>query len=248
MCEGKTEFAEFIANRGSKYVNQALQVGWEMHDAEKTLRRTKMSRMEILREAYTCQCEDRCEKVWLTLAVDISKRNCLDREVFAKAVITLLEKGRGKYRNIIIKGPANCGKTFLLDPLNTVFRTFSNPATTSFAWVGAEMAEVIFLNDFRWSPQVLPWHDMLLMLEGQKVHLPAPKTHFFKDLVFEGDTPIFATGKHEIVFIRNGMLDERETEMMSVRWRVFSFSSQIPREEQRSTPACGRCFAELILG
>ena len=28
------------------------------------------------------------------------------------------------------------------------------------------------------------------MLEGQMVHLPAPKTHYARDIVFEKDTPI----------------------------------------------------------
>ena len=90
----------------------------------------------------------------------------------------LLEKGRGKYRNILLTGPANCGKTFILNPLNVVYKTFSNPASTSFAWIGVENCEILFLNDFRWSSQILAWHDMLLLLEGQTVHLPAPKSHY----------------------------------------------------------------------
>ena len=111
----------------------------------------------------------------------------------------------------------------------------------------AESAEIIFKNDFRWSPQVLPWHDMLLLLEGQTVHLPAPKSHFAKDLVFDTDTPIFCTGKHELLFIKAGCIDEKETEMMRVRWRLFSFFSQIPEHERRHIPPCSRCFATFIL-
>ena len=68
--------------------------------------------------------------------------------MFADAVRSLLDKGRGKYRNIMIVGPANCGKKFLLEPLKPIFSTFSNPATTTFAWLGIEDAEVILLNDF----------------------------------------------------------------------------------------------------
>ena len=33
-------------------------------------------------------------------------------EVFTEAVRNLLEQGSGKFRNILIKGPANTGKTF----------------------------------------------------------------------------------------------------------------------------------------
>ena len=117
-------------------------------------------------------------------------RNGIPESKFCEAVKSLLIKGRGKYRNILIKGPANCGKTFIIDPLNSIYRTFANPATTTFAWVGAQNAEIMFLNDFRWSEKVIPWHDLLLLLEGQTVHLPAPKSHFAEDIKFVKDTPI----------------------------------------------------------
>ena len=95
--------------------------------------------------------------------------------------------------------------------------------------------------------QVIPSHDLLLMLEGHVVHLPAPKTHFAKDISLTSDTPIFCTGKHRLMYIKNGIVDERECGMMDVRWKIFYFTYQIPREQQRELPSCARCFAELIL-
>ena len=70
------------------------------------------------------------------------------------------------------------------------------------------------------------------MLEGQPVHLPARKSHYAKDLVLENDTPIFATSKHELVFIKNGVIYETETEMMSVRWKVFHFKVPVERSQR----------------
>lgn len=140
---------------------------------------------------------------------------------------------------------ANCGKTFLLNPLNMMFKTFANPATTTFAWLGAERAEVIFLNDVRWSAQIIAWHDLLLLLEGQEVHLAAPKTHVSKDMEFSRDTPIFCTSKEELCLVRCGVLDQTECQMMKVRWNIFALHYQIPKEEQQSVPSCARCFAEL---
>ena len=96
-------------------------------------------------------------------------------EVFTEAVKNLLEQGTGKFCSILIKGPANSGKTFLLNLLNIVYKSFTNPATSTFAWVGAEKSEVIFLNDFKGNTQIIQWDDLLLMLKGQPVHLPAPK-------------------------------------------------------------------------
>ena len=85
------------------------------------------------------------------------------------------------------------------------------------------------------------------MLEGQPVHLPAPKSHFCKDIVFDKDTPIVGTSKHELVFVRGGVVDERETEMMQVRWRIFHLSRQISQQDQKTVPPCGKCFARLVL-
>ena len=158
------------------------------------------------------------------------------------SVTNLLDKGRGKFHNIPLVGPANSAKTFPLQPLTVIFETFSNPTTATFAWVGAEHSEVIFLNDFHWSPQMKPWHDLLLMLAGQPVQLPAPKSHFCKDILFHKDTPIFGTSKHELVFVRGGVVDEKETEMMQVRWRIFHLSHQIRQQNRRAVPPCGKCF------
>ena len=74
---------------------------------------------------------------------------------FARSIVESLEKGRGKYCNVMLVGPTNCGKTFLLNPLNMIYNTFTNPAPSSFARVGAEKAECIFLNDFRWSASII---------------------------------------------------------------------------------------------
>ncbi|KAJ8050579.1 hypothetical protein HOLleu_03834 [Holothuria leucospilota] len=238
-AEGKTDLAEFIVNRGKRVA------GWEMAEAEEKLKRSKLSRTEIMQQAQCGPCV--CNGQWRDCAEEILHKNEIPANVFSKAVLTLLQEGRGKYRNILITGPANCGKTFILNPLNKLYKTFSNPATGSFAWVGAEDAEVLFLNDFRWSAQIIPWHDMLLLLEGQMVHLPAPKTHFTRDIVFDKDTPIFATASHQFVYVRGGEVDSRETEMMTVRWRVFQFFYQIPSQEQKCIPVCPACFSKFII-
>ena len=134
----------------------------------------------------------------------------------------------------------------MLNPLNTIYKTFSNPASTTFAWVGTEQSEVVFLNDFRWSAQIIPWHDFLMLLEGQTVHLPAPKTHYRQDILFQGDTPIFCTSKDELSYVRGGVVDDRETQMMKVRWRVFNLFHQIPEEQQKSAPRVENVLVDLF--
>ena len=85
------------------------------------------------------------------------------------------------------------------------------------------------------------------MLEGQLVHLLVPKTHYAKDIVFDKDTPIFSTSKQPIIFIKNGVIDQRETGMMSVRWKIFHLNVRIPEEKQKEIALCPKCFATFIL-
>ena len=69
--EGKTDLAEFIANRGSKAVDEALAVGWEIEEAEKKLERCKSSRTGILYREMGKECVDGCSRRWLHMAEDI---------------------------------------------------------------------------------------------------------------------------------------------------------------------------------
>ncbi len=148
----------------------------------------------------------------------------------------------------MIVGPANCGKTFLLDPLNELFSMFTNPASTSYAWLGAENAEMIFLNDFQYSVDILSWKNMLLLLEGQTIHFAAPKSSYAKNILFKRDTPIFATSKEPIRYPGwYNTTDERENEMIDIRWKFFRFYSQIAERDLKVVPRCKRCFSELLL-
>ena len=165
---------------------------------------------------------------------------------YAQAIVDLFVHGRSKYRNIMIVGPANCGKTFILQPLSLIFNCFQNPASTSFAWVGADEAEIIILNDLRWNTQLITWNNFLLLLEGQPVHLPAPKSHFSKDILLTKDTPLFATSSETVTLVKNGILLQKETEMMSVRWKIYNFFYQIPENEQVEIQPCGHCFADFL--
>ena len=162
---------------------------------KKRLKRSKKARIEILYSQLCEVCVAGCNRCWLEMAVAVLERNNIKQEDFGEAVCNVIEKGRGKCQNVYLKVPANCTKTFLLNPLTTVFNTFCNPASTTFAWVGAEEAEVLFLNDFRWSLHIIPYHDFLLLLEGQEVHLPAQRPITSKIFHLKAILPYFTLQK-----------------------------------------------------
>lgn len=244
---GKVDLAHFILGRSPKVLVELLTTTWEMEGAKRKIARSKKTRIDLLHEASQGHCAVGCNGVWLQCAKEVLHQNGVDVAMFAGEITESLTEGRGKHRNVMIVGPANCGKTFILKPLTLLYETFCNPASGTFAWVGVHNAECIFLNDFRWSPQVIPWHDLLLMLEGEVVHLPAPKTHFAQDIEFVKDTPIFCTSKRPLMFIKNGVVDDRETEMMAVRWKIFSFNHQIAPDRQQHIPPCAKCFTTLLV-
>ena len=180
-------------------------------------------------------------------ALDVLQRNEIPLQSFCGAIYQALELGRAKYRNIYIFGPENTGKTFIISPLKQIYNTFSNPATGTFAWVGAEEAEILLLNDFRWHPSMIAWGDLLQLLEGDTVHLPAPKNFCKRDIEFVKDTPFFATADASLVLIKGGSVDQANTQMMQVRWRFFNFWRQIPEQNQKRLLPCAKCFARFIM-
>ena len=246
--EGQKDLANFVLSRSPKALKDLLENSWKMHNSCSTLQREKLCRMELIEKFSKENCVPDCNRTWIECAIEVLNQNEIHPFLFAAAVRDLLKKGRGKFRNIFIHGPANTAKSFMLKPLEGIFKVFSNPANDKYAWVGADEAELILLQDFRWSSDLITWKDLLLLLEGENVNLPSPKNHFVKDVCISSDIPIFATGKAPIQFVgRYNVSDERENEMMTVRWNHFHFHHQITEQNQKHVPPCNRCFAELTL-
>ena len=219
------DLTNFILTKSSKVLNDIIQKTWKMQTASECLQREKKSRMDILRGKMSEGCSLGCDKPWLKCAMEVLRNNNLHPFVYAAAIRDLLLNGRGKFRNLMIIGPANCGKTFMLKPLESIYVVFSKPANDKYGWVGADSVEVIVLQDFRWSRDMIAWNDLLLLLEGETVKLPAPKNQFSSDIVIEKDTPIFATSKSRVAYVgKFNASDERETEMMAIRWKVIEFN------------------------
>ena len=94
--------------------------------------------------------------------------------------------------------------------------------------VGSEKAKGFLLNDFRWSKDLIHWHDMLLLLEGKTVEPPAPKNIYSEDIVISTDVAIFVTRKTSIKHRgSSSAIEDRETEIMAARWKNYEFRHQI---------------------
>ena len=145
--------------------------------------------MKRARNSADSDCVAGCNEVCLTMAQQVLRRNKINWIVFAATLRDLLEKRRACYGNIMVIRPTNSGKTFLFSPLEKVFQVFSNPAEEGHAWMETERNEIIFLNDFRCSKEILGRREFLLLLEWQPVlsiapgHMPECRYHSFCHIV-----------------------------------------------------------------
>lgn len=227
-----------------------ISTTWKINNAPKVLARQQKERLQVVMDFTHTECVNDCNGQWLTCAREVLRNNNINCYVFADAVRQCLVKGRQKHVNILLVGPTNCGKSFLLNPLELMFKSFMNPATGRYAWVGLDECELAYLNDFRWSAELIAWNDFLLLLEGQTVHLSRPKNQFATDMVIERENtiPFFATSKSRIEFVgKFNVRDERETEMMASRWRLFEFTKQISLQSMKVLPPCPHCFSTLVI-
>ena len=181
------------------------------------------------------------------------------KEVWAAAVRKLLTEGRRKPNNIMILGEEGCGKSFLMDPLEEIYKVLTTPAS-KYGWADIESdeLEVIYLNDFRWGPEnigqdgtgVIEWDLFLRLLDGSTVKMKRPRNLFATDAVLprSNTIPVFANGSTMIESIAFGTARKlTEQRMMDLRWTVFHFRHRIPTHVRVHVPPCGSCFARLAL-
>jgi hypothetical protein len=249
-ANGEKDLQAFILNKTPKALTELISTSWKIQEAPLTVTRERSSRISIIREHASRACDAKCQGEWLRCAKEVLLNNRINSFYFACALRNAFMKGRHKNVNVLIIGPTNCGKSFLLNPIELIFNAFVNPATGRYAWVGLDECEVAYLNDFRWSAEIIAWSDFLLLLEGQTVHLPRPKNQYATDLCIDrkNTIPFFATSKASIDYIgRYNIRDDRESDMMHSRWQTFSFTHQIPADKAKHLEPCTHCFSKLVL-
>ena len=81
--------------------------------------------------------------------------------------------------------------------MKDMFKCFMNPADGKYAWVDLDECKVAVLQDFRWHSDNIFWNQILLLLEGQNVHLPRQRNLFPSDMEIpcKNIIPFFATSK-----------------------------------------------------
>ena len=111
----------FVLLRSSKFLNDLIL---RMNSAKASIEVEKTTRMEIQRKCQFESCIDGCDMEWYECAKQVLQLNSINSFVFVDATRDLLEHGRSKFRNVLIVGQANGGKTFLLKPHKTLHKNY----------------------------------------------------------------------------------------------------------------------------
>ena len=125
----------------------------------------------------------------------------------------------------------------------------STPQNYFYAWTGLDEVEVAFLNDIRWSKELITWHELMSLVEGDFSKLSRPKNVFASDLSIPRWNSIsyFATGIKSFQFAGvYGQQNERETDMMDNQWKIFEFTNQILKNESLGIEI-PKCFFNLVI-
>ena len=69
-------------------------------------------------------------------------------------------------------------KSFHLEPLGQIFNCFTHPAQGKYSWAGVDAGEVAYINDFRWSKELIAWQELLNLLKDGSSKLSHPKNVF----------------------------------------------------------------------
>ena len=191
MTEGKHDLQKYLLSHPNSKHRHVIATVWNIEEGELRANRRNKAPLEILEEVLTTDCAEsqtglECRGSWLTAAFQTLERNDIDPKFFAQQVKTALKHGCfcGKDRNIMLIGPTNCGKSFLLQPLVNLYDCFMCPAATSFNFVSAVDKEVLLFNDLRYGENgkgdkdFLPWQDLLNLLNGSKLNVAMPKKSF----------------------------------------------------------------------
>ena len=153
-----------------------------MDSAKEKLEAFKFYRIDDVQHTLNTDCVLNCHGPQLENAKGVLDLNKINISQFAASLKDLLIHDGGKNCNIILTGPANCGKTFLLKPVKSIFSDyiFKNPANDKYAWVVADKASAFLLNDCHRSKEIIPRYDLLLLLESETATIPASKIFITK--------------------------------------------------------------------
>ena len=145
----------------------------------------------------------------------------------------VLEKDSGKHHTIMIE-PVDCHLYKILHPERTALHCLGwKKLNVFFFWNEVPVVNAVAYI-FYWCLRV-------------RSDASAPNTHYVKrHECLTATRRSSAPANGSIIYIKDGVVNERESEVLPVRRKIFNFNFHIP-QEQTAAPSCPICHTKLIL-
>jgi hypothetical protein len=167
-------------------------------------------------------------------------------------------RGPTKHKQaLMVIGPSNCGKSFLLDPLELIFSVFRKPPSGpgSSKLNGIQKKECVIWNEWDLDDTVMNTDDFLNWLEGRPFRIGAPKTITAEDPEHSPkNQPAFFSGGRELrikvdVGGRETMINSRISYLRLHKPFIDSkkVNGVVPAQDSlRQIDPCPRCWARMV--
>ena len=234
---------------------------WNWETVGSSLVAACMSQMALLAAAAKSDCV--CGGQWATQVTTSFFANGIPPSDLCTDAYNALEVGRCETTQVLVMAGARGGegKSLFLKGLNVVFRkdsVFHSPEPGRFPLLDLFGGKAVFLDDWRFDDQVLPYATQCRWYDGSvvKISQPQNKQSTTGHLLYQGDAPIFATTKlDDMERLEKLAADDPVTgkpcdvkaSMCFRRLKVYPFRVRIAKPPVY-VRYCRRCFADLVLG
>jgi len=234
---------------------------WEWERVETTVATARLSRMEALVAAKQSPCV--CQAQWLQHVLTSFRANGINVAELCHDISEALKHGRGETTPVLclagVRGGE--GKSLFLKALFSVFgdnHVFTSPQAPNFPLLQLPGKKVVFLDEWRFTGDIIPWSTQCLWFDGSRVTIPKPQNGqgMQGHSEYRGSAPILATTKladlKELqraaqVDPETGEPFDADASMVWRRLKVYEFRTRIPKPQGKRMPFCGSCFARLLL-
>ena len=137
---GDRSLYDYLIGMKRKDREDFVEEAWRFENAKQIIADEDVDVVKTLHDYADTECK--CNGLWLWCAKDILLKNDIEYSEFREALFACLKKGRQKHVNILLVGPSNCAKTFLLKPIiELVPNVFSNLSGSTFGWMGVKKSQ-----------------------------------------------------------------------------------------------------------
>ena len=244
--DGDPTLARFCTTHGTSRLQDHLNAAWAVIDAPRALS-APPTRLAKLQECATKrQCV--CGGVWKAGAALVLQNNGEDPKEFGMMVCRALSVGARRGVNMAIVGEPGCGKSMILQPLESIYRTMAPPEDgSSFTLSGLVDAEILLWQDFEYNSQTINFTDLLRLLVGERIGVRIPGQ---KNINCNNNAPLFYSALEKITPSRRAPAATftRRMQAMDERFTIRQWTQPLPMQSRVAEfPHCASCFASFML-